>query len=114
MARKVSFKKERFEELILHASNNFIRTVVSDKRLRLLSFTKVELLPDFSMATLYWDTYQENKRGDCKEGLSAFQSRLRMHLSSVLKVRHTPSLRFFYDGQYVCEKHIEDLLSAEE
>lgn len=113
MAKKDSFKKTKFEERLLNEINSLLRTHTKDDRLRKVSVTKVDLSPDFSYATISWDTYDSSTRGDAKVAIEASKGHLRSELAKVLEVRHVPSLSFVYDNQFEEEKKIMDLINKD-
>ena len=111
MARKSgSQSKPMFEERIKNEINSLLRTELKDPRLVMMSVTRVELNQDYSVATVYWDTFDSSKRGDVKVAIEGTGGRLRSLLAKNLKVRHTPELTFVYDSQYEDELKIEQLL----
>ena len=108
-----SFKKEQFQNRIMGELNQILRTEVSDPRVQFVSITKVELSNDNSFANVAWDTFDASKRGDASKAIQGLTSKLRSLLSQKIKVRHTPELRFHYDGQFEGEKSIEAILDSE-
>lgn len=112
-AKPNAFKKEKYEERLLNEINGLLRSNVKDDRLRKVSVTKVELSPDFSYATISWDTYDAGTRGDAKIAIEASKGHLRSELAKVLEVRHVPSLSFVYDNQFEEEKKIMDLINKD-
>ena len=113
-AKKNSFKKSKLEERILQELNSFIRTKLGDVRLQFVSITKVELNVDYSVAMVYWDTFQTETRGDAKEAIESARNRMRQVLAQSLETRVVPQLVLKYDAQYESEKSITDLLNGEE
>ena len=103
--------KDLYEERIKNEINLLLRKELADPRLILCSITRVELNPDYSVASVYWDTFDPSKRGDIKKSIEAISSSIRKHLSQNLNVRHTPILNFFYDSQYEDEMKITQLLN---
>ena len=99
-----------FEEKIKNELNMALRRDISDPRLTMVSFTRVELTQDYSQAKVYWDTFDDTKRGDAKKAIERLSSKLRSILAKELKVRHTPTIQLFYDSQFEAERSIEDLL----
>lgn len=110
---KKPFKKEKFQEEIQQKVSQFIRKDLGDKRLVFVSITKVELNDDFSVATIYWDTFETRARGDVKKAIDGATGKLRHYLATNLTTRQIPQLNFIYDSQYEAEKHITDLLEEE-
>lgn len=113
MAGRNKVSKIKFEEKILNDLNAILRKDIADPRLRLVSITKVKLSPDFSVAEVYWDTFDASKRGTIKKALTGVTGKLRAKLSQVLNVRHTPELQLFYDSQFEDEQKIQGLLNEE-
>ncbi len=114
MGTKKSFKKEKLEEKIRQESNSYLRSKVADPRLKMISITKVKLNPDISVAMLYWDTFDISKKEEIENCIDGMKSTLRSHLSSILKIRHTPIINLLYDSQFESEKNIMDILNSEE
>ena len=110
MAKAKSFKKTKFEERLLHEMNGMIRREISDPRAAFLSFTKVELSHDYSVANVYWDTFDVEKKGDCTEAVKGLAGKFRSLLANVLQIRHTPQLKFAYDNQFEAQAEIDRLL----
>ncbi len=106
-------KKAQYEERMLGELNILLRTSLSDTRLKLVSFTRIELSNDFSQAKVYWDTYNAGKRGQIKDAVDAASGKLRSLLASSLSLKHTPALVMHYDSQFESEREIEGLLDSE-
>jgi ribosome-binding factor A len=104
------FNKEKYQEKIALELNRYLRGIISDPRLINCSITKVELNVDYSVAQVYWDTYDANHRGDIKAGIEQSSSKLRALLAKNLDLRHVPELKFHYDSQYEDEMKISLLL----
>ena len=111
MARE--FKKKQYEERILNEINNILRFRLSDKRLHFVSATKVELTPDYSMAFVYWDTFDPSKRGESKKAIGGIAGKARTMLAKLIGVKYMPQLLFRYDSRYESEKAIVELLNSE-
>ena len=108
-----SFKREQYSGDILKIANSFLRSGTHSAALSMASITKVELSSDYSMATLYWDTFDPSRRGDIKKSIDKIAGKMRSHLARELKVRHTPSVTFKYDSQYEDESVIDKILQEE-
>lgn len=113
MARKKSFSKEKYEELVLNEVNRLLRTDFRDPRLSRVSLTHVELNDDYSVAKVYWDTFDTHTRGDAKKAIMGIAGKMRSQLASVLEVRHVPVLTFIYNSQFEDELKITGLLSSD-
>ena len=66
-------KKQIMQDKILNHANTILRSL-SDSRLQFVSITKVELNNDFSMAKLFWDTYDSSKRGETLNSTELIES----------------------------------------
>jgi len=110
MVKKNPFKKDKFEERLLNDLNSLLRMDLRDPRLQFVSFTKVELSPDYAYATCYWDTFKVETRGDAKKTLEDAKGKMRTMLASRMEVRHVPALNFVYDNQFEEEKKIVELI----
>lgn len=106
-------KRVKFQDRILNELNMILRQEISDSRLQFASLTKVELTNDFSVATVYWDTFDSGKRGEIKAAFDAIEGRFRSSLARSLQVRHTPEIKLVYDNQFESEKNITEILSNE-
>lgn len=112
MAKKNPFKKQKFEERLLNDLNGLLRTSISDPRLKFVSFTKVELSPDYAYAVCFWDTFNSKTRGDAKLAVEEAKGKIRSTLAKVMEVRHVPALSFVYDNQFEEELKIDKLIKS--
>lgn len=106
-------RKEHFENQIKDALNSLLRQGMNNTALSFVSITRVDLNQDFSIAEVYWDTFDISKRGTIKEAMDGAAGKMRSHLAKVLKVRHTPILDIKYDSSFEDEAKIDDLLNSE-
>jgi ribosome-binding factor A len=113
MQQRRPFKKEKLQDQILSEINQILRTETSDQRLRFVTVTKVEINTDFSVAKVFWDTFDSSKRGDAKIALGKNAGRIRSILAGIFSMRKVPSLTFEYDNRFEAEKHITDILESE-
>ena len=109
MAKK-AFGKVKLTERMQNIINGYLRTGLSDSRLQFVSITRVELNRDSSVASVYWDTFDVEKKGDCSEAVKGLAGKFRSLLANVLQVRHTPQLKFAYDNQFEAQAEIDRLL----
>ena len=113
MDSKSSFKKQKFQDRILHELNLMVRTELSDYRLGMISFTQVKLSKDNSYAEITWDIFDRSRRGDAKRAVTSASGKLRTLLAQRMQVRTVPELRFEYDSQFEEEEKIADILKSE-
>ena len=112
MLKEKDLKRRRLEDQLLREMNTIFRGL-SDVRFNFVSVTKVELNADYSVATFYWDTYNEEKRGTIKRAIEKISPKVRSILSSTLKIRSVPQIEFKYDGQFDAENKITKILNSE-
>ncbi len=110
MKKKQSFSKEKYQEKLVYEINVLLRRDFADPRLAAVSVTNVELNTDYSVAKVFWDTFDNSKRGECKKAIEGISGKMRSKLAQILDVRHTPSLEFYYDSQFDDENHIMNLI----
>jgi len=106
------FHRERFTQTLVGQLNLFLRREVKNPTLQLVSFTKVNCSKDLAYATVYWDTFQLDKKDEIAKALSGLKGKMRSYLAQNLKVRHTPALSLEFDAQYEAEVKMTSLLSA--
>jgi ribosome-binding factor A len=102
--------KDLFQDKIRNEISLMLRREIADPRLTMISITRVELNQDYSVAKVYWDTFDASKRGDAKKAIDGLKGKMRSLLAKNLDVRHTPILEFFYDSQFEDELKITQLL----
>lgn len=102
--------KELFQDKIRNEISLMLRREIADPRLTMISITSVELNKDYSVAKVYWDTFDASKRGDAKKAIDGLTGKMRSLLAKNLDVRHTPTLEFIYDSQFEDEMRITQLL----
>ena len=107
-----NFKKDKMQEKIQFFSLECIRNL-PEERLRLMSITKVEISSDFSSAKVFWDTFDSSNIEKIKNSLNFYKGKIRTHVGKGLKIKHTPSLEFFYDNQFAEEQKITQILKDE-
>ena len=78
-----------------------------------MTITKVDVNRDYSLAEVYWDTFDTSKRSAANEAIGGMTKRLKSILAGTLEMRKVPNLVFKYDDQFEAEKKIVDLLNAE-
>ncbi len=103
-------RQERVAELLHHELSTQLEFHTQDPRIGFVTVTEVEITSDLKHATVYVTMFN----GDAKETLAGLVSAapfFRRHLASVLKLRHTPTLKFEIDQSIAYGQKIESLLS---
>ena len=114
MKNQNTFKKERLAVRIQQELSLILRAGhLSDQRFKLVALTKVELNVDCSLATIYWDTYHQDKVAEITTGLQHATAKLRCLLAPALDIRLVPELRFKYDASFSAQDNIANILKHE-
>lgn len=90
-------RSERVAEQIRRDLAVLIRNRVKDPRVGMVSLLEVEVSKDLAHAKVWFDTLQQDHVKDAEDALNHAAGFLRHELGRGLKLRVTPSLRFFYD-----------------
>jgi ribosome-binding factor A len=106
------FSKVKYEERIRDEINLALRREFADARLINVSVTHVELAQDYSVAKVYWDTFNAQTRGDAKDAIESTAGRMRKFLADHMSVRHTPEIKYIYNSQFEDENKISRLLNS--
>jgi ribosome-binding factor A len=111
MSKKAGVKsKEKYELQLKNELSLLVRTSFKDPRIHLTSITRAELNKDYSVAKIYWDSFDPNIREAAQTTFEELTGKFRTALAKNLPLKQIPKLIFLYDTQYDDEKHIEDLV----
>lgn len=110
MARKENFTRLKYQEKLLHEVNRLLRKDFRDPRLQFVSATHVELNVDYSVAKIFWDTFDSSAKDDIDEAIRSIAGKMRTEIAKNANLRHTPALEFVYNSQFEDELKIEELL----
>ena len=107
-----STRQQRMSKLLQEELSSIILREINDPRLGMISITDVELTPDLKIANIYisalGDKEEREKSLAVLVNASGF---LRMTLSKILDLRHTPELRFRLDASLERASRVYDLLN---
>lgn len=109
-SRGNKFSKQKFEERIKNEINLIFRKDLKDPRLQFVTVTHVDLANDYSLAKVYWDSFQTEKKDEIALSLKGLVGRVKTSLARSMEVRHIPELKFFYNSQFEDELKITQLL----
>ena len=85
---------------------------LKDPCIGFVTVTSVDVTSDLSIANVYYTLMAEqDDRKETQAGLNSSASYVRQQLGKVLRLRHIPEIRFFYDESIEYGQHIEKLLS---
>ncbi|HHX79686.1 MAG TPA: 30S ribosome-binding factor RbfA [Acholeplasmataceae bacterium] len=107
----MGYKQERLEKAIERELGNILFSEIKDDRLKYVTFTKVTLTGDLSIATVYYTVRgNEEQKAATSKNLQDAKGFIRTALSKSLKVRKVPELRFKYDESLEYGERIEKIL----
>ena len=80
----------------------------------MFSITEVDVAPDVKSAKVYVSVYSTNaeKKKATFEGIKASASKIRRELSSKMRIKYVPELRFIEDGALEYGNKIDKILST--
>lgn len=110
MARTQSFSRLKYQEKLQLEVSDLLRGDFRDSQLQFVSITHVELNADYSIAKVYWDTFDSSARLDIEEKVHKLAPKIRAKIAQKGRLRHTPVFEFFYNSQFEDEAKIERLL----
>lgn len=94
-------RTERVAEQIKRDLAVLIRDRIKDPRVGMVSIIDVEVSKDLNYAKVWFDVLMAEQGKDAEEALNHAAGFLRRELGRGLKLRVTPSLKFFYDDTQV-------------
>lgn len=90
-------RSERVAEQVRRDLAVLIHDRIKDPRVGMVTLLDVEISKDLSHAKVWFDVLQAEQGKEAQEALNHAAGFLRHELGRMLKLRVTPSLRFFYD-----------------
>ncbi|HJZ69139.1 MAG TPA: 30S ribosome-binding factor RbfA [Blastocatellia bacterium] len=107
-------RAERLAEQIKEEVSLIIAGEVEDPRVGFVTVTDAKLSPDLRNAKIYVSMVgTEDEIKGSLEALRHAGGFIRHQLGAVLRMKHTPELRFVYDDADLRAARIEELLSQE-
>ena len=92
-------RSDRVSEQIRRELADLFQFEVKDPRTKFVSFTDVELTPDYAHAKIFFTSLQPlDKLPDVERGLKAATGFLRRELGRRIRIHTNPDLHFVYDG----------------
>ena len=107
--QKVSYRKERLNELLKREIISIIRNNIKDRRLKEVVITEVIVSRDLISAKVFFSIAEESKETTLLL-LNKAAGFLRSQISNQIDLRHTPSLKFIYDTTINTSSKIEKIL----
>ncbi len=106
-----SYRPERVGEQIHKEISRLLTHGIKDPRVAPVMITGVQMTRDLRLARVYFTVPEEaTERKEAERGLKSAAPFIRRELGQVMRLRHTPDLRFEYDGSIAYGQKIEGLL----
>jgi len=91
-------RRRKVADQIRRELSDIVRTELKDPRIGLVTFTDVDISPDFAYARVYYTLLGDaDARSRTDEGLSRANGFLRSEIGRRVRIHTTPELRFIYD-----------------
>lgn len=100
----MSRRTERIGEQLRAELSRLVREEVTDPRIGLVTFTRIDVAPDLSNARVLWSVIETETGPSVEEveiGLASAASFLRRRLARALELKRMPELRFRHDPSLV-------------
>jgi ribosome-binding factor A len=103
----------RVDEAVRAVLGDAIAKDLQDPRVGFVTVTQVKTSPDLRHARVFVSVLgDEQVRADSLEGLRSAHGYLQARVAAELRLKHTPSLRFEYDGTVDQGMRITELLGS--
>ena len=90
-------RRQKVADQIQRELSGLVQRELRDPRIGMVTFTGVEVSPDFSHAKVYFTVLDKDHLPHTLDGLRRAAGYLRSRLAHSIKLYATPELHFFYD-----------------
>ena len=106
----------RIDEVMRKVIGSAIATELEDPRIGFVSVTSVATSPDLRSARVYVSVLGEDpdEREETLKGLAAAHGTLQAAIAREVRIKHTPTLTFYYDDSLERGVRLAHLLEDEE
>lgn len=108
----MSLKIERLNHAFVREISTILQTEVKDEMIKFVTITDCEITNDLSYAKVYYTVLDDTKKDETCEALKRASSFIRGKLSQRVEIRHTPELKFIFDGSIEYGKKIENIIET--
>ncbi|HHU61869.1 MAG: 30S ribosome-binding factor RbfA [Bacillota bacterium] len=109
----MSSRYKRIAEEVKREISAIVAKEVKDPRLGMISITDVDVSRDLSIAKVYFSMLgSEEEREITLEGLNRARGFIRSELAKRLQLRHTPEIKFLFDGSLEQGAKMDALLKS--
>lgn len=102
-------KLKRIESLILREVSDIIMNDARDNQIKNITITGCNVTNDLSFAKIYFTTTADRKV--MQKDLDEASGYIRGILSERIEIRHTPKIKFVYDGSIEYGNRIESIIN---
>jgi ribosome-binding factor A len=107
-------RMRRVNEAVREVLSARIAEGLSDPRIGFVTVTSVETSPDLRQARVYVSVLgDESERADTLAGLASAHGLLQQSIAAELRMKRTPTLKFFFDASIDRGMRITELLEDE-
>ncbi|SYZ73376.1 Ribosome-binding factor A [Candidatus Zixiibacteriota bacterium] len=105
-------RADRVKSQILRDIQTMLEQELAAKIKGMVTFTDVEISGDLRYATVYYSVLgQEEQKKQAAQYLGGIQKRVQSDLGSLLRLKHTPEIKFAFDPSIERGMRIEQLLN---
>ena len=90
-------RRQKVADQIQRELSGIVQRELRDPRIGMVTFTGVEVSPDFSHAKVFFTLLDKDRLEHTLDGLRRAAGFLRTRLAGAIKLYATPELHFFYD-----------------
>ena len=106
----------RIDEVMRKVIGSAIATDLEDPRIGFVTVTSVSTSPDLRSARVYVSVLgeDEDERAETLQGLAAAHGKLQAAIAREVRIKHTPTLTFYYDDSLERGVRLAHLLEDDE
>ena len=105
-------RPRKVADLIQRELSDILHRGVRDPRIGMVTFTAVDVSPDFSHAKVFFTILEKEKQNETSNALQRAAGFLRSQLAHRIKLHATPELRFVYDESIERGAHLSQLIDG--
>ena len=103
-------KIERLNHTFMEEISNILMTEIKDENIKFVTITGVDITSDLSFAKVYFTVLDDSLKDSTLKALNKASHFIRGKLSEKVEIRHTPELKFIFDGSIEYGNHIENII----
>ncbi len=103
-------RADRVASVIQNVVSSQLLREVQDPAVQFVTITKVKVTDDIRHAKIYFSVLKDDQLEKAQDALERSKGMLRSAVGKQMKLRHVPTLAFYYDDSTAYAHHIETLL----